>query len=227
MNDSIAKLSFNFIGKILGSDTIVVQGDNLVSSKKDTILENDSASDFTSFANFERRFLGGILTYKIGSKTKKHKFIRCADSDSFVESLNTLIAKHITTTIERKVTEFNILAFDEYPRGSWVNNLAQICTSLSHDYQAQSEQWERYLNSELIEKVKNIISYHPLNIDYIREQHEEYQLIKRKEFFDVVESNPLTNEQRLGVLRSNDRNMVLAAAGTGKTSVMVAKTLDL
>ena len=95
-----------------------------------------------------------------------------------------------------------------------MNNLAQICTSLSHDYQAQCEQWERYLNPELIEKVKNLISYHPLNIDYIREQHEEYQLIKRKEFFDVVESNPLTNEQRLGVLRSNDRNMVLAAAGT-------------
>ncbi|EJG0998753.1 UvrD-helicase domain-containing protein [Vibrio parahaemolyticus] len=28
-------------------------------------------------------------------------------------------------------------------------------------------------------------------------------------------------------MRSNDRNMVLAAAGTGKTSVMVAKALDL
>ena len=227
MNDSIAKLSFNFIGKILGSDTIVVQGDKIVSLKKDTILENDSASDFRSFATFERKFLGGILTYKIGSKTKKHKFIRCADSDSFVESLNTLIAKHITTTIEQKVTEFYSLAFDEYPRDSWVSNLAQICMSLSRDYEAQSEQWERYLNPELIEKVKNLISYHPLNIEYIREQHEEYQLIKRKEFFDVVESNPLTNEQRLGVLRSNDRNMVLAAAGTGKTSVMVAKTLDL
>lgn len=46
-------------------------------------------------------------------------------------------------------------------------------------------------------------------------------------FFDRVESNPLTHEQRLGVLRSNDMNMVLAAAGTGKTSVMVAKALDL
>ena len=76
MNDYIAKLSFNFIGKILGSDTIVVQGDNLVTSKKDTILENDSAPDFRSFATFERKFLGGILTYKIGCKTKKQKFIR-------------------------------------------------------------------------------------------------------------------------------------------------------
>jgi len=157
MNDSIAKLSFNLIGKILGTDTIVVQGDNLVSSKKDTILDNDSASDFRSFATFERRFLGGILTYKIGSKNKKHKFLRCTDSDSFVESLNNLIAKYITVTIELKVTEFNSLAFDEYPRDSWVSNLAQICMSLSRDYEAQSEQWERYLNPELIEKVKIII----------------------------------------------------------------------
>ena len=43
----------------------------------------------------------------------------------------------------------------------------------------------------------------------------------------MVESNPLTNDQRLGVIRSNDLNMVLAAAGTGKTSVIVAKALDL
>lgn len=75
MNDYIAKLSFNFIGKILGSDTIVVQGDNLVTSKKDTILENDSAPDFRSFATFERKFLGGILTYKIGCKTKNKNLL--------------------------------------------------------------------------------------------------------------------------------------------------------
>lgn len=80
---------------------------------------------FGSFATFEQKFLGGILTYKIGSKTKKHKFIRCADSDSFVESLNILIAKH--STRRAKVTEFNRLAFDEYPRDSWVNHLADMC----------------------------------------------------------------------------------------------------
>src|SRR5690606_38198604 len=33
--------------------------------------------------------------------------------------------------------------------------------------------------------------------------------------------------QRLAVVRNNDLNLVLAAAGTGKTSVMVAKALDL
>lgn len=42
-----------------------------------------------------------------------------------------------------------------------------------------------------------------------------------------MESNPLTQEQRLGVIRNDDLNMVLAAAGTGKTSIIVAKTLDL
>ena len=34
-------------------------------------------------------------------------------------------------------------------------------------------------------------------------------------------------EQRLAIIRDNDKNLVLAAAGTGKTSVMVAKALDL
>lgn len=72
-----------------------------------------------------------------------------------------------------------------------------------------------------------MLQFYPLDMASLREHHESHQLRNREAFFDVVEANPLTAEQRLGVLRSNDRNMVLAAAGTGKTSVMVAKALDL
>jgi DNA helicase-4 len=54
--------------------------------------------------------------------------------------------------------------------------------------------------------------------------------IKRKSvecsmFFASAESNPLTEEQTRAVILDDDRNLVLAAAGTGKTSVIVAKTL--
>ena len=49
------------------------------------------------------------------------------------------------------------------------------------------------------------------------------ELLRSKELFDKIESKPLTDEQRRAVVVDEDRNLVVAAAGSGKTSVIVAK----
>ena len=49
------------------------------------------------------------------------------------------------------------------------------------------------------------------------------ELVRSREFFDRVESRPLTGEQRKAVVVDESRNLVVAAAGSGKTSVIVAK----
>ena len=43
------------------------------------------------------------------------------------------------------------------------------------------------------------------------------------DFFDRVEAQPLTEEQRRAIVIDEDCNLVVAAAGSGKTSVIVAK----
>ena len=51
----------------------------------------------------------------------------------------------------------------------------------------------------------------------------ESELKRSQEFLDRIEARPLTEEQRRAVVVDEDRNLVVAAAGSGKTSVIVAK----
>ena len=57
-----------------------------------------------------------------------------------------------------------------------------------------------------------------INALYIKNSLNKYQ-----NFFDSVESNPLTEKQRISCLTDEDFNLVLAGAGSGKTSVIVAR----
>jgi DNA helicase-4 len=49
------------------------------------------------------------------------------------------------------------------------------------------------------------------------------ELTRRKALFDNVESRPLTEEQRRAAVVLEDRNLLVASAGSGKTSTVVAK----
>ena len=49
------------------------------------------------------------------------------------------------------------------------------------------------------------------------------ELARSRSLFDRIEARPLTDEQRQAVVVDERRNLVVAAAGSGKTSVIVAK----
>lgn len=63
-----------------------------------------------------------------------------------------------------------------------------------------------------------------VKFDKLNDSHLAHQKVMCKEFFNTVEKNPLTDEQVHACVRMDDAVMVVAAAGSGKTSTMVAKT---
>ncbi len=60
----------------------------------------------------------------------------------------------------------------------------------------------------------------------LREHNEEFvkqELMHQQDFFDHVEKNPLTKEQRRAAIVMEDHHLLIAAAGSGKTSAIVGK----
>ena len=78
-----------------------------------------------------------------------------------------------------------------------------------------------------IRKIREFIQ----NPEPLRDQaivrFEKAELTRWQEFFDTFEKNPLTPEQRLSIIADEDATLVLAGAGSGKTSVITAKAAYL
>lgn len=60
-------------------------------------------------------------------------------------------------------------------------------------------------------------------IGLINEAYIQTQLSRYQGYFDQVESNPLTDKQRKACVIDEQNNLVLAGAGTGKTSTMIGR----
>jgi DNA helicase IV len=56
------------------------------------------------------------------------------------------------------------------------------------------------------------------NADFVKKA-----LVTHADFFDCIEARPLTGEQRHAAVVMEDRNLLIAAAGSGKSSTVVAK----
>lgn len=121
------------------------------------------------------------------------------------------------------------LSINNYLRESTINNFDEKIFGYAASYKKSKEFWESKFEKVIIDKLNFLESYLPLSEggERLRKLYELKKLDERKSFYDNVESNPLTEQQRLAVIREDDLNLILAAAGTGKTSVIVAKALDL
>lgn len=225
--DTNKTIHTNFIGKLLGVDRFEFDNLKIAAFKKERIISSISIENSTRLLVAEKGVFGERIVVDIDGKLFQFKYLRSDGVMEFVSSLNQIIAKNIENLIVALADNFRKSVIEEYPRDSKKGLYENLLRHVSLLYTSQEKLWDRYVSANVIQKAKALTSCYPINLDALREEHEVFQLKRRKAFFDCVESNPLTVDQRLGVLRSNDKNMVLAAAGTGKTSVIVAKALDL
>jgi len=139
------------------------------------------------------------------------------------------IYSFLIPSISQSISLCYELSTNNYLRESTINNFNYKLIGYAKSYKELKEIWESKFEEEVIVKLNFLEGYSPLSKGgaRLRELYESKKLDERKTFYDHIESNPLTKQQRLAVIREDDLNLILAAAGTGKTSVIVAKALDL
>ena len=90
------------------------------------------------------------------------------------------------------------------------------------------EEWPREIrNDDLPKRLAAVLRFRATDVDALRtdcnRRFMNRELQERRTFLDSVEKRPLSDEQRTAVCRDDDVNLVVAGAGSGKTSVIVAK----
>jgi DNA helicase-4 len=82
---------------------------------------------------------------------------------------------------------------------------------------------EQTLTAVEAEAVASLDTEFEVHVRQVNDRIMGLELISGRRFFDTIEKSPLTDEQARAVICFDSRVQVLAAAGSGKTSVMVAR----
>lgn len=85
---------------------------------------------------------------------------------------------------------------------------------------------ERFATSRQQSLFKQLATFIAASEDKVRKANARFvrqEEIRFKSFFDTIEKNPLTIAQRRACVINEDCNLVLAGAGTGKTSTMIGR----
>ncbi|WP_298441507.1 UvrD-helicase domain-containing protein [uncultured Ferrimonas sp.] len=129
--------------------------------------------------------------------------------------------QHLLQLAERYQQQHHYFSSSEWQPLANVVRLGQKLTQLA----LQPEQFRDPAQQQLLRFAQQLSS---ANITELGRNHYNQQVVPRllqrhQRFFDTVEKMPLSERQRQACVTNDDHNLVVAGAGTGKTSTLVGK----
>jgi len=207
---------------------VSIEQTELVVHFKNAQTQRFLIKDFYNFAALNNHVFSAKIILSDDRNTSI-SFLNKAQAHALSYTINNQFSQLLEQKVNNAKAVLKRYALDEFLRDSSLKTLKNNVFLLGSHYNKSKSTWLEHLSPASI-KFLNILSSTPDNaqaVVLLRQKYEQKQLALKNDFFNKIESNPLTIEQRLAVIRDNDKNLVLAAAGTGKTSVMVAKALNL
>ncbi|WP_376707891.1 UvrD-helicase domain-containing protein [Parashewanella spongiae] len=223
------KISLSWIGRILQPRFSAVELTDTNFSFKDSNNTKVTCIPWEQLnrpPEFVWSWLGLILCFNAGGKQIQIPFLGYLSKHKFASLIEDCWAVHNTSHLEKLLAKIDQACTQEYLRHSRLELIAQ---RVDREYrrwfpwsEARAQHFPQSLQQMLI-KLCTIHQWKESDIQQVRDDYVQSQLIKYADFFQSVESNPLTDKQRKACVIDDNNNLLLAGAGTGKTSVMVGR----
>lgn len=173
---------------------------------------------------FEWRWLGATMIFQINALDHELHFLGYRGSKTQVDNIQIKWANYHQSRLLQLVNNIENAIQARYLSHSHVIAIQQ---RVALEY----PRWHTWAQSaplgktvkEAVVKLQAMHRWDHSDIAALREGYIQKQLHIYADFFQRVESNPLTDKQRRACIIDDDNNLLLAGAGTGKTSVMVGR----
>ncbi|PCK31294.1 UvrD-helicase domain-containing protein [Pseudoalteromonas piscicida] len=197
-------------------------------SKEGLYLRHHSSETFISFAEMrepptlKKHWLYQSLRIKTESNTAvlaiKHK-----GAEAVGKRLQKLWVLHHAKQLHSKANKIEQLLKHRYLSQSNQRLVQSASQALWYGWQHVAQDVVPVQLKGKLATVREIALWGEKDIAEFQAAFVAHYLTKDAAYFDKVESNPLTPAQRKACIIQDDRQLLLAAAGTGKTSVIKAK----
>ncbi|WP_316757687.1 UvrD-helicase domain-containing protein [Pedobacter aquatilis] len=134
--------------------------------------------------------------------------------------IRNLIPNILTAIDEFRKTQGLVLYFSKRDAAKLSATQSELLNAIPKNYQKCG------LNDKEISSIAEFVSYHQ-NLEMIREGYNKrfiiHEIKEFKDFMAQLDTYPLSDEQMRAVVCDEDNNLVIAGAGTGKTTTISAK----
>jgi DNA helicase IV len=172
-----------------------------------------------------------VLVFQLGNEIFRFGGIDKAQSNQLQTLFNHLTLRHIENFYQKFKPVLKHAALEashqfsgkKYIRSSAARQWMANYKMLSNGFLRKD--FLQHLSASGIHDYKKIAPFLNDNqhIPRLNQSFVEQQTLFFKDFFDHVESNPLTEQQRRACVIDEQHNLILAGAGTGKTSTMIGR----
>lgn len=218
-------ISSSFFCRFIGVQTVITMSEIGVAIEvENSCLIKIQWQDLIVPPSFYLSFFGQIVTLRTAKKNYVFTMLAYNAKRLHKSNCERLWINANIKRVDTFLSTIKKITTSRYLRQSTVERM-QIATN------QELKRWFPWITSSkthtiVADKLQLLSSYHHWQAPEIAECRENYineQLQLHKVFFDNIESNPLTPCQRQACVIDNDNNLLLAGAGTGKTSVMVGR----
>ncbi|WP_246129215.1 UvrD-helicase domain-containing protein [Colwellia demingiae] len=228
---SVYSISSSFFRRFIGIPTVIKISDSGVVIDVENNFTQIKWEDLIVPPTFHLSFFGQIISFKTESRSYVFTMLDYKSKRKHKNNCEQRWAAANISRVETLLTAIENFKINRYLRRSTIERIQLAAKQ-------ELVRWLPWLSSNrstkatsslanVIEIIQRLSTYQRWNehgIANCRESYISEQLQVHKAFFDNVESNPLTQSQRRACIIDNDNNLLLAGAGTGKTSVMVGRT---